>query len=120
MITIQVLETIRSKAPFISEGAISTFQVGSMGKRERREYNQNVNKRFEAEAEFKEQNKTTEQKEQEKRKREQREKEGKIAQIKAQIRFLKDFKQVKSKRKNGLKTTYENYIKELEGLKNGT
>ena len=117
MVTIQELETIRSKAPFISEGAISPFQVGSMNNRARREYNQNVNKRFKAEAEFKEQNKTAEQKEQERKKREQREKEGRIAQIGAQIRLLKDFKQVKSKRKNKLKTLYEDYIKELEGLK---
>ena len=117
MVTIQELETIRAKAPFISEGAISTFQVSRMGKRERQEWNKNRIKRFEAEAEFKEQNKTAEQKEQERRKREQREKEGKIAQIEAQIRLLKDFKQVKSKRKNKLKTLYEDYIKELEGLK---
>ena len=118
MINFKELETIRAKAPFISEGAISPFQVGSMNKRERGEYNKNIQLRFKAEAEFKEQNKTAEQKEKERKEREQRERGNRISQIEAQIRLLKDFKQVKSKRKNKLKTLYENYLKELEVLKN--
>ena len=117
MINFKELETIRAKAPFISEGAISPFQVGNMNKRERREYNQNVLIRLNTEAEFKEQNKTAEQKEQERKGREQKERGNKISQIEAQIRLLKDFKQVKSKRKNKLKSLYERYIKEWEGLK---
>ena len=116
MINFKELETIRAKAPFISEGAISPFQVGNMNKRKRGEYNKNIQLRFKAEAEFKEQNKTAEQKEKERKEREQREREGRKGQIEAQLRLLKDFKQVKSKRKNKLKPLYERYIKEWEGL----
>ena len=58
IITKQELETIRNKAPLMSEGLLSPYQVSNMSKREKAEWEKNKQIRFNAEQEFKEQNKT--------------------------------------------------------------
>lgn len=119
MITKQELETIRNKTPFLSEGFISPSAIAEMGKREKKEYFKNVEIRFKAEEEFKEQNKTDMEKEQDKKEREQKVKSDRIIQLKAQIRVLADLPQIKSKKNNKTKTLYNNYLKDLEVLKGG-
>ncbi len=119
MITPQELSTIQSKAPLLSEGAISPFQVSNMSKREKAEREKNIQIRYKAEAEFKEQNMTDE----EKKIREElildQKRQSRINQIQSQMRAIKDFPQMKSKRDNALKRTYRMYETELEGLEGG-
>ena len=117
MITKQELETIRSKAPLLSEGAISPYQVSNMSKRQKAEREKNIKIRYKTEEEFKEQNKTEEQKEQEKREQEETEIKSRITQIKAQMRTIKDFPQMKSKKENSIKKTYRMYEDKLKELK---
>jgi len=55
MITKQELSTIQNKAPLLSEGNISPFQVSRMSKRIKAEWEKNKQLRYKAEEEFKEQ-----------------------------------------------------------------
>lgn len=66
MITKQELETIRAKAPLLSEGAISPFQVSNMSKREKAEREKNIQIRYNTEYQLKKENMTEREKEQEK------------------------------------------------------
>lgn len=116
MITKQELSTIQSKAPLLSEGAISPFQVSNMSKRIKTEWEKNKQIRYKAESEFKEQNKTQEQKDKEKKAEEKEKINSRITQLKAQINLLKDFPKVKSKRMNQTKRTFLNYQEELKIL----
>jgi hypothetical protein len=131
MITKEELETIRSKAPFLSEGSISPFQVSNMGKREKAEYNKNREIRFKAEAEFKRQNMTEQEKQEEKEfyiNKEIGNLEAQIGSKKRTIEYLKELPAFKSKRMNNIKRGVlieeeeikkeELKIKELEGRLN--
>lgn len=103
MITKEELETIRSKAPFLSEGAISPFQVSNMGKREKVEYDKNISIRFKAEAEFKKQNMTEQEKQEDKEfyiNKEIENLETHIQSKKRTIEYLKELPAFHSKRMN--------------------
>jgi len=116
MITKQELETIRSKAPLMSEGSISPFQVSRMGKREFKEWEKNKQIRYNIETKFKEQNKTKEERGKDKEDKKIRELESRKLQINSQINTIKDFSQLKTKRDNSLKRTYKEYITELKEI----
>ncbi len=103
MITKEELETIRSKAPFLSEGAISPFQVSNMTKREKAEYDKNVGVRFKAEEEFKRQNMTEQETQEEKEfyiNKEIGNLETQIGAKKRTIEYLKSLPSFESKRMN--------------------
>lgn len=118
MITKQELETIRSKAPLLSEGAISPFQVSGMSKRIKAQYKKNIQVRYNAEFEYSRQNITKEQLKKEQEEKEQNDLKTEILQITSQMNTIKDFPQIKSKRENNLKKVYRGYelkLKELQG-----
>lgn len=117
MITKQQLETIRDKAPFISEGFISPSAVFEMGKNERKQYEKNVHIRFKAEAEFKEQNKSPEEKAQEEKERKQKEIKTEILQIESVLNSIKDLKILQSKRDNSYKRLFKEKTLKLNELK---
>ena len=116
MITKEELSIIQSKAPLMSEGLLSPYQVSNMSKRQHKEWLNNIQLRYKAENEFKEQNKTPEEKAQENREEELNKINSRITQINAQMNLLKDFPKVKSKRMNQTKRTFLNYQEELNIL----
>jgi len=115
-ITLEQLETIRAKAPLMSEGLLSPFQVGSMRKRERQEWEKNKQIRFKAEEDFKKQNRTEEEIKQEELKEKINNLESKKMQIEAQINIIKYLPQLKRLRDNALKRIYQIHIKDLEDI----
>lgn len=120
MITKEELNKIRAKAPFLSEGAISFFQVSNMGKREKAEYDRNVQIRFKAEEEFKRQNMTSKERKEEEEfyiNKKIETLECKIKSLKSNIDYLKLLPAFLSKRMNNTRRGVlfgEEEMKELE------
>ena len=114
MVTKQELETIRSKAPLMSEGSLSPYQVSNMSKREKQEWDKNRAIRFKAEEEFKKQNRTIEEIKKEEVGEKIKKLESRESQINSYLNTIKDLPQMKSKRENGLKLGYRLHTEELE------
>ena len=120
MIKKQELNTIRAKAPFLSEGTISPFQVSNMSKIEKTEYDKNVQIRFKAEEEYKKQNMTEKEKKEEEEfyiNKDIKSLETKMQSQKRTIEYLKLLPAFQSKRMNNTKRGIlfeEQDIKEYE------
>lgn len=118
MITKQELETIKAKAPLLSEGAISSFQVSNMSKREKTERERNVSKRFNLEAKYKKENMTEEEKEEENKENILMEIENlkiKIDSTKRIILYHKELRAFQSGRMNNTKRAVINDEEENNG-----
>ena len=114
MITKEELEKIRSKAPLMSEGLLSPYQVSNMSKRQKAEWDKNRAIRFKAEADFKKQNRTEEEIKQEDIMNKIRKLESREMQINSYLNTIKDLPQMKTNRENGLKRDYREHIEELK------
>ena len=100
------LKRLEVIAPFVSEGTISAVQIGRFSKRQKIQWEKDKSRRFDVIAEIK----ILKMPKLEKRilnfKKELKKLENRFLQNESQIRTLKDFPQIKSKRMNQLKKQF--------------
>lgn len=105
------LRKLETLAPRMSEGAISATQLNRMGKQQRKQYDKNMARRYEVEAEIKELQKTPEQRAKEEKAITAKKTSDRLLQIKAQIDMLQ---RVGIGKRGVIKPSYQKRIDALE------